>query len=483
MDVFQLDEETKVDACAETSSCEKALDILDIPEATSVLAPADGGFAAWSTLISCCFLGLFVWGFPESAGVILAAVLEDPLYTSQPRAQYHLQLIGTICPAILYCSGIFICPTFICRLRIRKIYIRFGIVLCFASVLVASFVNNVVGLVILTSVGFSLGASLIYYPAISYMCEWWIARRGEANGILNAWNNCAGVVFTRVLPLLLSHVGITWTMRIYAILFALIPSCATLFIKPRHPEVREHSWGYFRRTHYGAFLQDRRFWFFIVMNMLQGLAFFAPLNVLPAFAASLGVSGNTASLPLTLANVMTILSGCIAGWICDRYDVWMLALASLGLASTATFVLWGIASFSFAGLVVFSVAYGFVAGCWAGVWGGFARSVAGDDPALATTVFSLMLFSRGIGNIVSTQLSASLQHVRIDLLRHGRPPKIGFSVGSGQYTALIVFTGSCFAAATVVAACAWYFRRRSSQRVVCPSITTLRMPHADDVEK
>lgn len=50
-------------------------------------------------------MGLFVFGFPKSAGVLLAAYLEDPLYTSQRDATTLLPLIGMFNMGILYCGG------------------------------------------------------------------------------------------------------------------------------------------------------------------------------------------------------------------------------------------------------------------------------------------------------------------------------------------------------------------------------------------
>ena len=46
-----------------------------------------------------------VWGFPNTSGVLLAAYLNDPVYTSQEGADILLPLIGTLCLGIMWCSG------------------------------------------------------------------------------------------------------------------------------------------------------------------------------------------------------------------------------------------------------------------------------------------------------------------------------------------------------------------------------------------
>ena len=50
-------------------------------------------------------MGLFVFGFPNSSGVLLDAYLADAQYVSQERAATLLPLIGTFNMGILYCGG------------------------------------------------------------------------------------------------------------------------------------------------------------------------------------------------------------------------------------------------------------------------------------------------------------------------------------------------------------------------------------------
>ena len=163
------------------------------------------------------------------------------------------------------------------------------------------------------------------------------------------------------------------------------------------------------------------------------------------------------------------------GYLSDRYNVWALAITSLLLTSLATFVLWGVLSYSLAGILVFGVAYGSTAGCWSSMWNGFVRPVAStslpssyrprlahhvraeDDPSLATTMFSFLLLTRGVGNIFSTPISTALQHARLAITTK---PGTGFAVASGQYNAMIVYAGTCFAGAAAVAMVGWSLDKR-----------------------
>ncbi|GJE97534.1 MFS general substrate transporter [Phanerochaete sordida] len=431
-------------------------------------APADRGFSAWSTLLSSCILGLFVWGLPNSAGALLAAYLEDPVYASQPHASSNLPLIGTLCTGIMYCSGVVIYPSLHYDLRLRRVYIWVGVGICFLSLLGPSFATNVTLLIALQGVAFAIGASLVYCPVISYMSEWWVERLGLANGIGVAGDNSGGVLFPIVMPALIKHFGIQNTVRIYAIALAIFLVPAAFFMKPRLPEApadrsiaapspkpRDHSW-----------MRDRRLWFFVAMNTFQGLAYFVPLTWLPTFATSLGLNESQASLTLTLSNAASILAGCSTGWLSDRYNIWALAFSTLLLTSVATFALWGIASFTYAGLLAYSIAYGLTAGCWSSMWSGFVRPISGDDLSLATTIFSILLFTRGLGNIVSTPVSTALQHAKIipTYLRDSHELHLGLTVDDGQYALVIVYAGTCFAIAAAIAALGWSLDCRTSTR-------------------
>lgn len=64
------------------------------------------------------------------------------------------------------------------------------------------------------------------------------------------------------------------------------------------------------------------------------------------------------------------------GVLSDKFDAWALALSTLFLTALATFILWGVLSNSFAGLLAFGIAYGVLAGGWSSLWNGFVRPIA-----------------------------------------------------------------------------------------------------------
>lgn len=165
------------------------------------------------------------------------------------------------------------------------------------------------------------------------------------------------------------------------------------------------------------------------------------------------------------------------GTLSDHFSPWFLAVSSLFAASAFTLVLWGGLSTSLASLLSFAVAYGILAGGWSCLWTGFVRPVAStslpcldlsqtniaaeDDPVLATTLFGLLLLSRGVGNILSAPISTSLLRPIPAFAMSG---KTGFTEGNGRFASVIVYVGVVFAGAAIIGLFGWAMDKKLSHQ-------------------
>jgi hypothetical protein len=61
------------------------------------------------------------------------------------------------------------------------------------------------------------------------------------------------------------------------------------------------------------------------------------------------------------------------GAFSDRFNPWLLALIMLSAASASVFIFWGILAHNLAGLILFGLTYGCIAGGWSSTWTGFLR--------------------------------------------------------------------------------------------------------------
>jgi hypothetical protein len=81
---------------------------------------------------------------------------------------------------------------------------------------------------------------------------------------------------------------------------------------------------------------------------------------------------------------------------------------------------------------------------------------------MSTTLYGYLLLSRGIGNIVSTPISAKLYGQAHNVT--GILESTGFEVGDGRFEKMIIYVGTCFAGAAGVAALGWAMDVRKGHR-------------------
>lgn len=416
------------------------------------LAPVDTGFAAWSFLISAAMVEAVVWSIPFSYGILLDAYLQDAKVTSQPRASTLLPLVGTLSSGTIYCTGVIVYPYIARYPAHRRPLMWVGTALCWISLLASSYTHKVSELVFLQGVLYGLGGAVIYPPCISYMSEWFVRRRGLANGVLFAGTAATGLVLPFVIPPLLESVGIAATLRILSgmVLSLLLP--ALYYIRPRLPESRIHGPG--RRT--GALLgwaKDPSWWSLVVANTIQGFAFFVPILWIPTFSSALGLDSSMSSLALALLNGSSALGPVVVGLLSDRFTPWPIALLTATLSCISTFILWGVIG-NVAGLMLFGATYGLFAGGWSTLWSDFVQRISKGEPSVAMSLYGFLMMTRGLGNVLCTPISTSLANIsgRGNSTIGG---KGGFTVDQGRFEKLIIYVGACYAAVSLMALIGW----------------------------
>lgn len=423
---------------------------------TSQLPPMDRGFGAWSFLAAAFLVETIVWGFPTAYGTFLSAYLDDPRFASQRQATTLLALVGPVASGIMYCFSPVVNPLVRRYPRYRRYCVWVGTLLCFTSLFGASYARTVAQLVALQGVLYAIGGSLIYAITICYMSEWFLERRGIANGVMFAGSSVGGIILPLACPRLIARYGIPATLRIFAvgILVLLVPVIP--FIKGRIPDTHSQVHGPAPRSRKDWY-KEPSFQFLLAANSLQAFGYFVPLVWLPTFASELNLSASRSSLTLALLNGASVCGRLAMGALSDHLNPWALALGTLLSTSFAAFVLWGVFSHTFAGLVVFGIVYGVFSAGWSTLWTGFIRPIAKDDPNLSTTLFGWLLLTRGLGNILSTPISTALEtHASSNTTASSIAAlDLGFQVAGGRFERMIVYTGTCFAGAAAVAIVGW----------------------------
>ena len=88
-------------------------------------------------------------------------------------------------------------------------------------------------------------------------------------------------------------------------------------------------------------------------------------------------------MSLAILNAASLIGRLGLGFLSDVVNPWIIACATMVLTSLAVFVLWGVLSYTFAGVLVYSIAYGCLAGGWTSLWARLLRPIASESPIVS----------------------------------------------------------------------------------------------------
>ncbi|KAI7648613.1 hypothetical protein KC318_g17839, partial [Hortaea werneckii] len=275
------------------------------------LPRADGGKDAWSLLGACFLLEALVWGFPFSFGIFQDYYINKNLFEGNEGG---ITAIGTTATGLMYFAAPFVAVAGQRWPQYRRPTMWTGAALIVLSLIGASFCNTVAGLLATEGVLYAIGGVITYFPAIQYIDEWFIMKKGLAYGVVWAGTGSAGIVVPFFSQWLLDSFGFRTTLRVWAIILAVMMTPALYFIKGRVPvsgssALRPVDLGYMKRA---------AFWVFWISIMFEGLGYFVPTYWLPSFARSLNVPSFVGPLGLALYNVAVVVGAVSMGALVDH---------------------------------------------------------------------------------------------------------------------------------------------------------------------
>ncbi|KAG8892698.1 hypothetical protein FRB99_002495, partial [Tulasnella sp. 403] len=194
----------------------------------------DSGFHAWAFLFSAFTVEFLVWSYPYSYGVFLN-YYQNVLFSPDDPQFNLLPLIGTLSPGIIYIGSLLVLPFVLRYPGYRSLITLGGIILCILGLVGAGFSTRPLYLVMTQGVVFSVGATMLFFPVVTLLVEWWCIKRGLANGILNSGTGIGGIVVPFLADALLRRFGHRLAFLILAGVFGVLAFPAYMFAKPRLP--------------------------------------------------------------------------------------------------------------------------------------------------------------------------------------------------------------------------------------------------------
>ncbi|TVY21630.1 Fujikurins efflux protein [Lachnellula arida] len=410
------------------------------------LAPADGGPGAWRLLAAAFVFEALLWGFPISFGVF------QNYYSSLPQfaGNSNIALIGTIAQGMCYLGAPASAALTKRFPKFQRQQVWLGWPLCILGLIAGSFTTTLPGLIATQGVMYGLGFVTLTYPIISFIDEWWIARKGMAFGIISAASGASGIFMPFIIEALLQKYGYRTTLRAVAVGMAVLTGPLLPFLKGRLPPAERSAMG---KTNW-SFFKKPLFWIYCASTLLQGLGFFFPALYLPSYATAIGLSSTSGALVLAIMSLAQVIGQFSCGYLSDKkMSVSALCTACSVMSMIAAFVLWGLAK-NLALLLVFGIVYGFFGYGFTTMRVGMGRAVS-DDPSAAVATYAILVFLQGVGNILAGPISAGLLKRRI---------QVG-TYGIARYQALVVFTGTCMSLSALVISL-WYLRPRTIRKLL-----------------
>lgn len=192
-------------------------------------------------------------------------------------------------------------------------------------------------------------------PAFAAVSQYFDKKRGAAFGIVVSGSSIGGVVIPIALSKMLnsSTLGFGWSVRIVGFLIMPFLAFACLTIKARLPSRSTDFW-------IPSALKDVKFVLVIVSLFFMFFGMFIPLFFIPTYAVARGMNATLAGYLLAIINAASTFGRIIPGVLADKYG--RLNVFAFGGVSTGITIFCMNSATTNAGLIVYSVIFGFVSG-------------------------------------------------------------------------------------------------------------------------
>ncbi|KWU42506.1 MFS general substrate transporter [Rhodotorula sp. JG-1b] len=340
----------------------------------------DGGWRAWSVVAGAWCISFTSWGYSNSFGVFQTYYADHQLssYTSS-----DISWIGSFQLAmVLACA-------FLAGKAFDAGYIKYLLcaALCFYAAGMFGLANATQYWQIFLAQGLSCGlaAGIAFLPAASSVSHWFKRRRATALGFLATGSSIGGIVYPIMQNRMFQSVGFEWTVRAVAFLTITLVGIAALTINSRLPPKKIGNIFDFRP------LRERSFVLFIAAESIIMLGLYTPYFYIQDYGRAHGVSPNVTQYSLAILNGASIFGRIIPNWLADTYG-------PLTILTPQCFIS-GILMFCFipmckteAGLIVFTILFGFSSGAYVSMMPATTASLTKDMRQLGHRTSLLFLF-------------------------------------------------------------------------------------------
>ncbi|KAJ7162825.1 major facilitator superfamily domain-containing protein [Mycena filopes] len=312
-----------------------------VPQADSEV---DGGYAGWVVLFGCAVLTYWFVGLSYSWGLMQAALVEAGVSSVST-----LSFVGSLTVSCI--SALALVNARLIRFLGARRTALLGVFLLGLGVLLSGFATGNIGALFVTSgLITGVGTSLCFMVVSVIPGQYFIRRRGLANGIVYAAGGLGGAVTSFALDALLRSVGVAWSFRVLGLVTLVTGIPAAWLIKER-TTIRTTGfieWSLFR---------DLRFVILFLAGAIGTFPLFVPPFFLPLYSSSVGLSASTGAGLVAGFNFSSALGRLGFGYATDLVGPINVLFIALLLSAVSMLAIWPVST-SLTPLILFVVING-----------------------------------------------------------------------------------------------------------------------------
>ncbi|KAK6000036.1 hypothetical protein QM012_004024 [Aureobasidium pullulans] len=172
--------------------------------------PAPNGGYGWVCVVCVACINGHTWGLNSSYGVFLAYYLANNVF---PGATYlEFAFVGSLSIA----CALLVSPvaTIFTRKFGTKTTLFTGVAFETASLIGASFANQIWQLFLSQGVCFGFGMGFLFVGSVGIVPQWFTTKRSLANGIATAGSGLGGLIYSLATGAMIPSIGLAWAFRV-----------------------------------------------------------------------------------------------------------------------------------------------------------------------------------------------------------------------------------------------------------------------------
>ncbi|KAF4584153.1 MFS general substrate transporter [Ophiocordyceps camponoti-floridani] len=322
----------------------------------------------------------------------------------------------------------------------RKVLMWLGAVVVVVSSLAAAFSKTPLQIIITQGLLYGIGGGLLFAPSVSFVDEWFVSRRGLANGIFFGSNNISAAALSPIFSFFLNRYGPRLTLLLWSLTSGILISICMFCVHPRRAKLDYEEDACKVRL---KSLRKPLFLLFALSMMFQGLSNFLPSAYLPSYASDFGIPARKGALLITTMSLSGVIGQPLLGLLTDSIGPLVPLLLSTLVSGFSIIIIWGFGRVYWT-MVIQAILFGAFSFSFIVLRSHMAAAVVDDASKLKEQLFvsGALMATRGLACIVSGYLGAAV-------VASGESTGPQPSYGGGKWRGLIIYLAVLMLGASV----------------------------------